>query len=176
MTIKYGGVIGIMEIWGYVIVGIFTILGAIFGGIVPHILQRKSMSKEREWKLADEYRQSRREIVSSRLTKVAEIVGLMDKVLDHEIKNQVLSVPGVVNLGDIESAKLRIADMSSDAWTAVVLTGSERLKKSYSTISNMYQNLIEVNEVPQKEEEWEKLTRAVVNVMKIVDHLRASAG
>jgi len=63
--------------------------------------------------------------------------------------------------------------ISSDSWTAVLLTGSDKLKESYGVISQMYWDMLEHNAVPQHQEGWDKIKDAQIAAMEIIDNTRA---
>ena len=160
------------DIWVVIAVGLFTLLGAIVGGIVPHILQQKSLSKQRKWELEDEARKTKRELVKKRLDNVEEIIGLMVRVLDDAIE-EVIGIQSRDKKGNIAEAINRVGVISSDSWTAVLLTGSDKLKESYGVISQMYWDSLEQHNIPQYQKDWDKIKDAQIAVIEIIDTMRA---
>lgn len=160
------------DIWTIIVVGLFTLIGTIAGGIVTHILQQKSLSKQRKWELEDEARKTKRELVKERLDKVEEIIGLMVRVTDDAIEEVIGIITRENELG-IREAKNRIGEMYSDAWTAVLITGSDELKENFNKISGIYWNMLEHGNVPQSQDKWDEIKDAQMAVIEAIDNMRA---
>jgi len=162
----------VTDIWGYILVGLFTLVGAIVGGIVPHILHQRSLSKQRKWALEDEARKTKRELVNKRLGNVEEVIGLMVIVIDDAV-GEAIDLQSRANNKTIEEAKNRIAMKNSDCWAAVLLTGSDELQESYRVISQMYSDLLELDNIPENQEAWDKVRDAQIAAIEIIDNMRA---
>jgi len=62
---------------------------------------------------------------------------------------------------------------NSDCWAAVLLTGSDELQESYRVISQMYSDLLELDNIPENQEAWDKVRDAQIAAIEIIDNMRA---
>ncbi|MFC1918808.1 hypothetical protein ACFLWW_02395 [Chloroflexota bacterium] len=156
-----------MEIWGMVAVGFFTLAGV----IVSNYLQQRIMEKQRKNSLSDEASKLKRELMGSRLKIAEEQIGLISRILDNEINTIIGHLPSI-SQDESGIIKRRIDEISSEAWIAIHVVGSEKLKEYYSVITHRYWGFIQTGSLTQDPDEWEKLNNAEVAIIEIMDNLR----
>lgn len=160
-----------------------TLAGAAIIQWLTYIFQGKAAERQRNWALEDEKRNHekelesekmklKRELLVRRLASVEEITGLMVRVLSDTMDKLMDSLNVASNAG-IGAVNGRIDEINSDAWTAVLSTGSERLKENYLKISRRYWGLLEDGSLTNEEaHDWDKIRDAQLAVLEIIDDMR----
>ncbi|MBI2979388.1 MAG: hypothetical protein HYY41_00915 [Chloroflexi bacterium] len=157
-----------------------TLAGAAIIQWLTYIFQGKAAERQRNWALEDEkrnhekeleieQRRLKRELLIRRLAIVEEILSLQVRVLGEAIDEAVGSGSNLSS-GDLGVAIKRIDEINSDAFAAVLITGSEELKEKYTSVSYKYWNFIRENEIDPSD--WSVIREAQIAVMKIIDDMR----
>ena len=71
----------------------------------------------------------------------------------------------------ISEKRKRLEDIQGQAWTAVLAIGSEDLTKNYRAVSSAYWDNEEYGTVDH--ESWDKANKGFVDIVKIIDNMKA---
>ncbi len=157
-----------------------TLVGVIVSALLTYFVQRRITERQRKWALEDEERHKqqlfqdekcmlKRELFMRRLDPIEEAATLMGSIL-HRAVGAELGLPMSNDKMIIEQAKQRLQEIRLSAWSAIVITGSEELKRHWTTLSSAYWSLEEEGYVAS---EYSKvLNETHIAITKILDEMR----
>lgn len=168
-----------MEIGTIIAVG-GTLIGVVISGIMTSMIQQRNAERQRMWRLEDENRNIERENeidkknlirerISRRMQIVEELVGLMASVMGSA-EGRMLGLSSEMDKELIKKMNDRIDQINSDAYRAVMLSGSEELEDNWKIIAtNYWHGLRETGEVDLNT--LGDVQKAEVEIIKIIDGL-----
>jgi uncharacterized protein YaaR (DUF327 family) len=156
-----------------------TLAGALISAVTTYMVQKGITERQRKWALEDEQRKQKRiiederrkkkqELLESRLKTVEEAMGLMMSRIDQEIFLEI-DLPISVDKSVTEKKEQQVNDMISNAWTAINLIGSEKLKENWGILVNVYWEALEKRVDPF---DGEKAQKAQLEMIKLIDKMR----
>ena len=157
-----------------------TLIVTIISYFVAYFIQNKTYTRERKRSIEDEDRKRqfereaeqskiKRELLSNRLNIVEEAVNLRMFLAGLTLREE-FGDPIYCDKSTIQEKRKRLDEISSEAWTAVIATGSEELKESFSTISSAYWQSEEQGTVDS--EKWDKASKSFVEIIKNIDDMK----
>lgn len=157
-----------------------TLVGAVIMAIVTHVFQERRAKQQRTWALEDEERRQqqasqeerrrlKRELLAKRLDPIEEAVSLMGNTIST-VAGIELGMPIRKDDSEARQRAQRFLNILSDAWNAVLITGSEELKQNWTTLVGVYWDLEETGELGA--DVLEKADGAQVAITKLLDEMR----
>lgn len=149
-----------------------TLAGAIVSAIATYLIQSKAYEREREQGKEVEQRRIKRESLSKRLDVIEEVVNLMMYFISRTIGKE-LDMPIYDDDSLIKEKRKRLEDIRGQAWTTVLAINSEDLSNKYRAISSAYWDNEEYGTVGP--EGWDKANKCFVEIIRIIDNMKATA-
>lgn len=168
---------------GAIIAVVGTLGGVAITAVMAYVVQQRVAERQRKWALEDEERHQhraleeegrklKRDLLVRRLEPIEEAVKLMANVI-LTAEGIELELPIPTNKLEIRSKKLKLMDILSDAWNAVVITGSEELEQNWGILTGTYWGLQETGALDLNEAK--KAKDAEIAIAKLLDEMRLRA-
>jgi len=162
---------------------IIAVVGTLGGVVITYVVQQRVAERQRKWALEDEERHQhraleeerrklQRDLVVRRLEPIEEAVKLMANVI-LTAEGIELELPIPTNELEIRSKKLKLMDILSDAWNAVLITGSEELEQNWKILTGTYWGLQETGALDLNG--VKKAKDAEIAIAKLLDEMRLRA-
>lgn len=165
---------------GAIIAVVGTLGGAVISAIVTYVVQQRVAERQRKWALEDEERHQhraleeerrklQRDLLVRRLEPIEKAVRLMANVI-HTAQGMELGLPIPTDKSATRKRAQKLHDIRSDAWNAVLITGSEELKQNWRILSTVYWDLEETGVL--EPDGGKKTQDAQIAIAKLLDEMR----
>jgi len=147
-----------------------TLAGTGIGAYAIYLAQSKMAERNRRWSLEDEKKRIKRESLSNRLNLIEEAIHLRMYLANLTMKED-FGDDIYANAKQIKEKKMRLEEISNEAWTYVKATGSKDFKKWYRAISVAYRKGDEQGTIPS--EDWKTANSSLTKITRLIDEMKA---
>ena len=130
-----------------------TLGGAVVIAIVTYVIQQRVAERQRKWGLEDEERhrqqaleeerhKQKHDLLGRKLDAIEEAVSLMANFIHTEAAAE-FGLPVFTDESATRQKRQRLQEIRPHAWNAVVITGSQELKRNWQILSKVYWELEE---------------------------------
>ncbi len=148
-----------------------TLFGVITSAIGTYIIQSNYYNRQKKTDKESEERKIKRDLVAKRLDIVEEVVTLRMFLTGLTIK-EMYGDPIYSDKETIQNKRHKLDDISSQAWTAVLASGSKELKEHFQEIGKAFQESEETGNVTNKN--WNDAHDSYVKITNLIDNMKVS--
>ncbi len=148
-----------------------TLAGTVIGAFATYIIQGKVAERDRKWSIEDDRKRIKRELLSSRLDIVEEVVNLMMYFAGLSLREE-LGIPIYSDKVTMGNRRKRFDEIRSQAWNAVVALSSNEFLKFYSAIAAAYNEDEETGSI--RSETWKRANESFPKIIKLMDDMKVN--